>query len=85
MWGEGKRHGIGQTSISCRPWLNEMALPIHTVLFTVEQQQAFPQGSHIFLSDVYDLINYTVFQQPFINSIMYLTRNFQNFFHPISF
>lgn len=52
MWGEGKRHGIGQTSISCRPWLNEMALLVHTVLFTVEQQQAFPRGPPIFLSVV---------------------------------
>lgn len=43
MWGEGKRHGIGQTSISRRPRLNEMALLVHTVLFTVEWQ-TFPRG-----------------------------------------
>lgn len=54
-----KRHGIGQMSIRCRPRLNEMALLVHiSVLFTVQRQETFPQGPHIFCPDVYDLINY---------------------------
>lgn len=58
-----KRHGIGQMSIRCRPQLNEMALLVHihcVINCRLQTQQAFPQGPHILLSDMYDLINYTM-------------------------
>lgn len=80
-----RRHGIGQMSIRWRPQLNEMALLVHihcVINCRLQKRHTFPQGPHILLSDMYDLINYivTFVAQPFTNHVIMLARHFKNFF-----